>query len=609
MKKLFFLLLLITSVSFAQPISLGNLHLTGIESEITVSYNFSDDQFVLLVDENGETIKQFSVGKIRSDKNKIRFSESGNFLLQIEDYKTEIRVLPGWLSLIPPLAAILLALLFRQVVIALVSGIYLGAFFIYDYNPLLAFLRLGDHFVLQAVADESHVMIILFTLLIGGVVGVISKNGGTRGLALQITKLAKTSRSGMISSWLLGLAIFFDDYANSLIMGNMMRPITDKLKISRAKLAYIVDSTSAPIASLMIISTWIGYEIGLIDSGLKSIGYDVSAYTVFIDSIPYRFYPIAALFLVFFISYTERDFGPMLQSERNARLHGVEDDSEENESGKKDYKSARWYNGAIPILIILFGTIGGLIYTGISSLESGGVEQYGLQEIISNADSYKALLWSSFFAGITAVLMSVFQRILTLNEALEAWQHGLQSMFYACVILVFAWGISQITTEMKTADYIITLVSDSFHPGFLPAVVFLICGVISFSTGTSWGTMAIVMPLVIPLAYAVAQNSGVDPYLVITGSVSSVLAGSVFGDHCSPIADTTILSSMASKCNHIEHVRTQLPYSIAAGVVAVLLGEIPSAFGLSPYFSIILILAALYLVVRFYGKKVIIDNN
>ncbi|GJQ62194.1 MAG: sodium:proton antiporter [Melioribacteraceae bacterium] len=609
MRKLFILFLLLGSAIYGQPVETGNLHLTGIPTEIILADDISDIQLIKITNESGKIIREISAEEIRKNKNKMVFVESGNFTLSIGEYKKEVRVLPGFLSLLPPLAAILLALIFRQVVIALVSGIYLGAFFIYDYNPLLAFLRIGDHFVLRAVADESHVMIILFTLLIGGVVGVISKNGGTRGLALQITKLAKTSRSGMVSSWLLGLAIFFDDYANSLIMGNMMRPITDKLNISRAKLAYIVDSTSAPIASLMIISTWIGYEIGLIDAGLKSIGYDVSAYTLFIDSIPYRFYPIAALFLVFFISFTERDFGPMLKSERNARLNGVAENKEDNSEGKKEFRSAKWYNGAIPILIILFGTIGGLIYTGIAVLEADGIAEYGIQEIISNADSYKALLWSSFFAGITAVLMSVFQKILTLNEALEAWQKGLQSMFYACVILVFAWGISMITTEMKTADYIITLISDSFHPGFLPAVVFLICGVISFSTGTSWGTMAIVMPLVIPLAYAVAQNSGVDPYLVITGSVSSVLAGSVFGDHCSPIADTTILSSMASKCNHIEHVRTQLPYSIAAGVAAVLLGEIPSAFGLSPYFSIILILTTLFLVVRFYGKKVTPDNN
>lgn len=604
MNKIILFFFIIAGVVLAQPFTIDNLHLSDISSIIKFEgITDSSAQTLTLLDEKGSIIKAYSLDEIKNNNNKIVFAETGDFILRYEKYSVSIRVIPGVLSLLPPLAAILLALIFRQVVIALVSGIYLGSLFIYDYNPLLAFLHVGDEFVLKSTADESHILIILFTLLIGGVVGVITKNGGTHGLALKITRYANTPRSGMLSSWLLGMAIFFDDYANSLIMGNMMRPITDKLKISRAKLAYIVDSTSAPIASLMIISTWIGYELGLIDSGLKSIGYEVSAYSVFIDSIPYRFYPIAALFMVFVIAYSKRDFGPMLKSERYAREHGIQEEDEISEE-KSDYKNAKWYNGAVPILIILFGTIGGLIYTGISSLNQSGITGYGLQEIISNSDSYRALLWASFFAGIAAVLMSVFQKILTLHDALEAWQKGLQSMLYACVILVFAWGISMITTELKTADYIISLVSDSFDPRFLPAIVFIICGVISFSTGTSWGTMAIVMPLVIPLAYAIAQNNGIsDPYLIITGSVSSVLAGSVFGDHCSPIADTTILSSMASRCNHIEHVRTQLPYSVVAGVVAVLLGELPSAFGLNPYLSILLICVTLVMIVRFYGKK------
>jgi Na+/H+ antiporter NhaC len=202
------------------------------------------------------------------------------------DKSEYIRVIPGWLSIIPPLLAILLALLIRQVIVSLLAGIYVGAIFLYDFNPFTALLRLSDTIILNVLVDADHMYVIVFTLLIGGVVGIISKNGGTTGLANQITKLAKTAKSGMIASWLMGVVIFFDDYANSLIIGNMMRPITDKLKISREKLSYIVDSTAAPVASIVIISTWIGYELGLINEGLKAIGSAENAYDVFIKTIP-----------------------------------------------------------------------------------------------------------------------------------------------------------------------------------------------------------------------------------------------------------------------------------------------------------------------------------
>lgn len=521
-------------------------------------------------------------------------------------------VFPGWVSIVPPLLAILLALLLRQVLVALLSGIYVGLLFIYNFNPLTALLRLIDTNLFNALIDHDHMYVILFTLLIGGVVGVISKNGGTVGLANQITKLAKTPRSGMLASWFMGVAIFFDDYANSLIIGNMMRPITDKLKISREKLAYIVDSTAAPIASLVIISTWIGYELGLIGEGLKAIGSSQNPYEVFIQTLPYRFYPIAAIFFVFITSYLQRDFGPMYKAEAKARQFGIKDyENEKSEEILKDAgfenNNAKWYNGAIPILIILFGTIAGLFYTGIMSLEASGISNYGVQEIISNSDSYKSLLWASLIAGLVAVLLTVTQKIKKLEETIKSWHSGVQTMLIAVIILVLAWGISSITKEMKTADYVISILSDSLNPHFLPALVFIAAGLISFATGTSWGTMAIVMPIVIPMAATISSSEGLlqaDTNLIIVGVISSVLAGSVWGDHCSPIADTTILSSMASKCNHIDHVKTQLPYSILVGSVSLILGDLLTAFGFSPYIAILLIFTVLVGFLFLFGKKV-----
>lgn len=501
----------------------------------------------------------------------------------------------------------------RQVVVSLSIGIFSGALIYYDFNPLTAFLRFADTIMLEVLIDRDHMFIIVFTLLIGGVVGVISKNGGTNGLAKQITKLAKTAKSGMISSWLMGVVIFFDDYANSLIIGNMMRPITDKLRISREKLAYIVDSTAAPVASVFLISTWIGYEVGLIGDGLKIIGSEQNAYDVFLRSIPYSFYPIAAIFFVFLTSYMQRDFGQMYKAEKRARTTGkVSNDEMETEGNVSDIennsleKKPRWYNGAIPIMIILFGTIVGLFYTGIISLQSEGISDFSLQNIINHADAYSSLLWASLIASIAAIFMSVIQRIINLHDALLAWEKGIKSMFTAVLILVFAWAISGITNDLKTADYVVSLLSDSVNPRFLPAFVFIICAVIGFSTGTSWGTMAIVMPIVIPLTHKIGINSELvsnDLQIIMYGVISSVLAGSVFGDHCSPIADTTVLSSLASKCNHIDHVRTQLPYAILVGILAIVLGYIPSAYGLNPFISLTLIFIVLIGLLFFVGKR------
>lgn len=532
-----------------------------------------------------------------------------------EKLNCTIRIIPGWFSIVPPLLAIILALVLRQVLVSLSLGIFVGAIFIYDYNPFTALLRFADTIILNSVIDKSHALILLFTFLMGGVVGIISKNGGMVGLANVITKFAKTARNGMISTWLIGVIIFFDDYSNTLIVGNMMRPITDKLKISSEKLAYIVDSTSAPVASLFIISTWIGFELGLISDGLKVINSSLTAYDVFLQTIPYRFYPIATIIFVFLIGYMGRDFGPMLKAEINARKGGKLssiDDAEMDKSLSDRYlytgNKARWWNAAIPILIILFGTIAGLVFTGIDALKAQGSNDFSLRMIISNSDSYVSLLWASLIAGIVAIIMSISQKILNLQSSFNAWTKGIESMLFANLILVFAWAISSVTTDLKTADYILSVISNSLDPRLLPVIVFLICALTSFSTGTSWGTMAIVMPIVIPLGHKLSVTAGLnsaDANIVLYGVVSSVLAGSVFGDHCSPIADTTILSSLASGCNHVDHVRTQLPYAVLIAIVCMVLGDIPTGYGLHPLISIIGISIILFVILRLKGKIVI----
>ena len=601
---------------FAQNIDFQSVALTNIDLKISIRESVDSLTKATFISENHKDTVSFPIN-IDDKEKTISFNNSGKYTFFLNGISSgkSIKVIPAILSIIPPLLAILIALLFRQVLFSLLVGIFSGAFFIYDYNPIIAFMRTVDVYIINSLTDKSHMQIIVFTILFGGMVGLISKSGGTQGIANLLLPLAKNRRSGLFATWLSGLVIFFDDYANTLVVGNLMRPITDKLKISREKLAFIVDATSAPVASIFIISSWIGYEVGLIQDGLKVIGSDLNAYSVFLESILFRFYPIAMLAFIGFSIYLRKDFGPMLTAERFALRNGINGNHINSKSsdilksselmGNED--KAKWYNGVIPILVMVSVAFGGLIFTGIKAVNAEGITDYGIKEIIYYSDSYASLLWASAFACLVAGVMFLSQRIMKLNEVMDAWFVGLRSMFLAVLMLTFAWSIGTVTYDIRTADYIINLVSDSISPHFLPVIVFLVCAVTSFSTGTSWGTMAIMMPLVIGLSHNVSGLYSLpaeESYLILVGVISSVLAGCVFGDHCSPISDTTILSSMASSCDHIAHVKTQLPYALIVAIVCMLLGDIPTAFGLSPIISILLIFITLFFLLKFIGGKV-----
>ncbi len=288
------------------------------------------------------------------------FPESGTVKIEIPqmDWQTDLRIIPGWLSLLPPLVAILLALLARQVLVALFVGVWIGAALIYDYNPFTGFFYGLTKYIALAPADPDKMAIIVFSLTLGGMVGVISRMGGTQGIVDKLAKYASNSQRGQIVTWLMGIFIFFDDYANTLIVGNTMRPLTDKLRISREKLSYIVDSTAAPVANIAIISTWIGFEISLIDNSFQSLGITDNPYLTFLKTIPYNFYPLFALVLGFTIAWFGRDFGPMLKAERRTLKTGQvlapgatplsSMDAQEIVADENIEK--KWYNGFIPIL-------------------------------------------------------------------------------------------------------------------------------------------------------------------------------------------------------------------------------------------------------------------
>ena len=616
--KITLIFLLLTIASFPQKISTSSVVLEDINFSVKVNELPDSIHFVILKISSDKYSESFRYnvtdGKVDTS---ISLNQTGDFKITLAGFnsKTNLRVLPGILSILPPLIAIILALIFRQVVVSLMLGIFLGTVFIYDYNPLTGFLRLIDTYIINSISDSSHIQVIVFTLLFGGVIGLISKSGGTRGIANLVTGFAKTRRSSLIATWFSGILIFFDDYANSLVVGNLMRPVTDKMRISREKLSFFVDATAAPVASIFIVSSWIGYEVGLIQNGLNIVGSTENAYDIFLKTIPYRFYPIVMLIFVFMTAVLQRDFGPMLKAEQRAVKEGklnrdnatISKDLTETSDIFGNEEKAKWYNGIIPIAVIVIGTIIGLIYTGIDSLKAQGITEYTVRNIIGNSNSYLALLWGSFSACLVAAIMILSQKIMTLNETIDAWFLGLRSMLLAVIILTLAWAIGSITQDMKTADYIISIISDTINPRLLPVIVFLVCALTSFATGTSWGTMAIMMPIVIPLAHSVSvlnHYGPVDYDIILHGVISSVLAGCVFGDHCSPISDTTILSSMASGCDHIEHVRTQLPYAVVTAFFCMLIGDIPTAYGFSPYLSILITSAVMFGILYFFGKRV-----
>ncbi|MCA9611133.1 MAG: Na+/H+ antiporter NhaC family protein [Sandaracinus sp.] len=518
--------------------------------------------------------------------------------------RAELRAVPSFLALLPPIVAIVLALLLRQVLLALFAGVLVGAFVTQGYDPAAAFVRTIDQYAVGAAADADHASILIFSLLLGGMIGVITRAGGAAGLAAAVTKRATNSMRGQLAAWALGLVVFFDDYANSLLVGSSMRPITDRLRVSREKLAFLVDATSAPVASLALVSSWIGVEVGYIGEELESANVAMDPYVAFLETLPYRFYPWLMLFFVLLIVLSRRDFGPMLKAERRAREKG-----ELVRPGARpasDFAEAlpdvppRILVATLPILATLLVAIGGMVVTGRAAVLAEGGEPT-LRAVFGSANSYHALLWASAVGGLVAVITAIATRAMALGHALDAWTEGLKSMLLACVILVMAWSLGALCKELHTADVVVSAVGRGLPVGLLGTVVFLVAAAVSFATGTSWGTMAILFPLVVPLAVELAPGN--TPILL--GAISSILAGSVWGDHCSPISDTTIMSSMASSCDHVDHVHTQIPYALLVGVVSIVVCELPTGFGLYPaWVALPLGALVLFLIVRFVGQKV-----
>lgn len=527
----------------------------------------------------------------------------------------------GFLTLLPPLVAIVLAFITKNVVISLFLGILAGAFLLNldGFNILSALLGAFLDFVdraLNSLADPWNAGIVLQVLVIGGIINLVAKMGGAKAVAEALAKKAKGPVSTQLIAWFLGLLVFFDDYANSLIVGPIMKPVADKMKISRERLAFIIDATAAPIAGLAVISTWIGLEVGLIGQAFDSIGEEVDAFGVFLQTIPFRFYNILILAFVVITSVTLREFGPMRKAEvaaRNRKDSEVQLEATKIDNDmlpKEGIKLSIW-NAIIPIGSLIISSLMAFYYSGYTTIMAG--EDTAIIQLVSNspysmdslvqifgaADASVALLQAAIFSSIVAIAMGVFKKIFTISEAIEVWIDGMKGLIITGVILILAWSLGSLIKELGTAAFLVNALSDTLPYFLLPSLIFILGAVISFSTGTAYGTMGILMPLAIPLAHAIKPEMS---YVIV--STSAVLTGAIFGDHCSPISDTTILSSMGAGCDHIAHVKTQLIYAISVATITVLFGYIPAGFGIPVYIVLPIALLAVYIFVIAFGKKV-----
>ena len=529
----------------------------------------------------------------------------------------------GIFTLIPPIVAILLAFITKNVVISLFIGVLSGGFILNltGFNVFGALTQAFLDFInrgLNSLSDPWNAGIVMQVLVIGGVINLVAKMGGAKAIAEALAKKAKTAKSAQLITWFLGICVFFDDYANSLIVGPIMRPVADKMKISRERLAFIIDATAAPIAGLDIISTWIGLEVSLISEGFESIGVEASGFGVFLQTIPYRFYNILILAFIVITIITLREFGPMRKAEISARkLKDLTNEeiavtsSHMDELEPKEGVKLSIWNAIVPIGALIISAIVAFYYSGYSSIMAG--DDIAIKAIVTNSplsfkailevfaasDASIALLQSAIFSTVVAIVMAVWKKIFTISEAIEVWIDGMKGLIITGVILILAWSLGSVIKELGAAEYLVEALNGAIPAFLLPSLIFILGAIISFSTGSAYGTMSILMPLAIPLAYKINPEMS---FVIV--STSAVLTGAIFGDHCSPISDTTILSSMGAGCSHIDHVKTQMWYALFVAAITILFGYIPAGFGLPIYIVLPMSCVALFIGVMIFGKKV-----
>lgn len=467
----------------------------------------------------------------------------------------------GLLSLVPPLLAIGLAMVTRKAVLSLFLGIWAAGVIV---SGGLGIAQTFD-WIVVALSAESQVRILLFTLLIGSGVALIWRLGGSLALRNWATDRIETPRKAGLIAWLLGLLLFFDDYANTAIVGSTMREISDKLGVSREKLSYIVDSTSAPVATLGI-SSWVAFQIGLISDAYAKLGLESAppAVEIFLRSIPFNTYAILAIAMVAIVVASGRDYGEMLTAEARSRRTGavVREGSTPMQNVEEQLGTPRVSDPRLiaffgPVAVLIAVTIGAAVWTGYDP----GASAY---DVVTGADYAAALVYGSFAMVSSGFLLGKALGVLSVGELTDTVVDGFGVMLTAVSILVLAWSLGEAVDALGTGAFVAGYAESVINPTVLPVVVLLVAAFVAFSTGTSWGAMAILTPVVVPIAWNLAAD-----HTMVAAVVGAIFSGSIFGDHTSPISDTTVLSATFTGADLIDHVRTQLYYAVTVAVVAI----------------------------------------
>lgn len=507
--------------------------------------------------------------------------------MNLVDYSTSI-----W-SIVPPVLALCLAIVTRKVILSLSIGIIIGALMLADFNikDTLTYLFNNVSSLVYSSEDGFNfdtINIILFLLLLGILTALLTVSGSNRAFAEWAQKRIKDRRGAKLMAASLVFVTFIDDYFHSLAVGAIARPVTDKFKVSRAKLAYILDSTAAPMCVLMPVSSWGAYIITLI-SGLLAT-YAMTEYSpigAFMTMSAMNFYAIFSIIMVFFVAYFSFDLGSMARHERLAQEHQEKEEIDACADG-------RVRNLILPIVTLILATVAMMLYTGGQALAADG-KAFSILGAFENTTVGISLVFGGVLAVLMVTLCILLDRQVSIKEYVQSWIVGVKSMSGAILILFFAWTINNVVGDIKTGTYLSGLVSDSLPVAILPALLFILGAVMAFSTGTSWGTFGIMLPI----AAAIAAHSA--PELMLP-CLSAVMAGAVCGDHCSPVSDTTILSSTGAKCNHMDHVTTQLPYALTVAV-ATIIGYLVVGFTQSGLFGFIATAISLVLLVFMFKKR------
>ena len=485
----------------------------------------------------------------------------------------------GVLSLIPPLVAIIIAILSKNVVISLFTGSFLGVLVLSSFSPITAVKSLiGDYFFVQ-LTDSYNAGVLVLLMFIGGFIALIEKSGGAQAFAGKVTKLINTKTKAQMSAWFGGILIFFSDLGTPLIVGPIFEPIFDKLKISREKLAWIIDSTASPIAVLVPFIGWGVYVMGLIQKEFEALSITQSDFTAFVKAIPFQIYPILAVTMVPLIASSKLDFSAMLKAEQRVENTGKlywDSSNPQRKSEKVSEYEASNSKASLVIapLVVLFITLFSILIPLGFPMKPGGGSVFRI-----------ALTTAYLFAAIVLIGLMVYYKTKTFNESFSIYINGMQKMVYVSITLVLAWSLGATIKNLGTANYIIQLLSGNVPVALIPAILFILGACVSFATGSSWGTFAIMMPLAIPMAVSLDAS--------IYVCIGAVLSGGLFGDHCSPISDTTILSSTGAGCDLVDHVKTQLPYAVLNGSITLvgflIAGVINSEISVVISFTILLI--------------------